>query len=69
MSVDANTGNKAKSSEITAADLYLLIDLFYLPYEHGNGGRALLDCFRWLKENSSQLNSSCQLFNDKVINI
>jgi len=56
---------KAKSSDITLADLYLLIDLFYLPYEHGDSSKALLEGFSWLRENSSQLNSGYQLFNDK----
>lgn len=64
----ADVGSKTRSSGITAADLYLLIDLFYLPYEHGTSGRALLECFRWLKENSNQLNPTCQLYNDKVRN-
>ena len=65
-SLEVDHESRAKSSEITSADLNLLIDLFYLPYEHGDNGRALLESFRWLKENAGQLNSGYQLFNDKV---
>ena len=58
--------NKGNISGITVPDLNLLIDLFYLPYEHGDSGKALLEAFRWLKDNSGQVNSNCQLYNDKV---
>ena len=58
--------NKGNTSGITVTDLNLLIDLFYLPYEHGDSGKALLEAFRWLKDNSGQVNSNCQLYNDKV---
>ena len=56
----------AKTSGVTVADLSLLVDLFYLPYEHGISGKALLDCFRWLRDNASQVNKKCQLFGEKV---
>lgn len=36
-------------------DLYLLCDLFYLPFEHGNRGFKLLNEFNWLKANASVL--------------
>ncbi|XP_065057024.1 protein O-GlcNAcase-like [Rhopilema esculentum] len=55
----------AKTSGVTVADLSLLVDLFYLPYEHGISGKALLDCFRWLRDNAGQVNKNCQLFGEK----
>lgn len=36
-------------------DLYLLCDLFYLPFEHGNRGFKLLNEFNWLKANAHVL--------------
>lgn len=43
-------------------DLYLLCDLFYLPFEHGNRGLKLLNEFNWLKANANVL-----LGNDKAV--
>lgn len=40
---------------ITVEDLYLLCDLFYLPFEHGSRGFKLLNEFNWLKANASVL--------------
>ncbi len=65
MVVDDN--NLDKSSQITSEDLHLLVDFFFLPYEHGERGKALLEEFKWLKENSHQAHSHSQLFSDKVI--
>lgn len=36
-------------------DLYLLCDLFYLPFEHGTRGSKLLNEFNWLKANARVL--------------
>lgn len=38
--------------EITADDLLLLCDLFYLPFEHGSKALRLLNEFHWLKMNA-----------------
>nr|CAG4638272.1 EOG090X01OH [Cyclestheria hislopi] len=35
--------------QLTMEDLYLLSDLFYLPFEHGPQGMQLLQEFSWLK--------------------
>ena len=40
---------------ITADDLSLLCDLFYLPFEHGNRALQLLNEFNWLKSNATVL--------------
>ncbi|KAH8281080.1 hypothetical protein KR054_010184 [Drosophila jambulina] len=40
-------------SRITAEDLGLLCDLFYLPFEHGSRGLKLLSEFNWLKGNAN----------------
>ncbi|KAK2709925.1 protein O-GlcNAcase-like isoform X3 [Artemia franciscana] len=42
--------------EITVEDIFLLCDLFYLPFEHGTEGLKLLQEFSWLKQNSHLLN-------------
>ncbi|XP_035702266.1 protein O-GlcNAcase isoform X2 [Folsomia candida] len=39
--------------ELTAEDLHLLCDLFYLPYEHGTQGLQIMHEFQWLKTNSN----------------
>lgn len=42
----------SKDKDLTAADLTLLCDLFYLPFEHGGSGIQLLQEFHWLKTNA-----------------
>lgn len=37
---------------MTAEDLLLLCDLFYLPFEHGPQGVQYLTEFNWLKSNA-----------------
>lgn len=39
-------------AKMTVDDLYLLCDLFYLPFEHGSRGFKLLNEFNWLKANA-----------------
>ncbi|XP_068120926.1 protein O-GlcNAcase [Hyperolius riggenbachi] len=40
-------------------DLHLLVDLFYLPYEHGPKGIQMLKEFQWLRANSSVVSVNC----------
>ena len=40
-----------EDSKLTVEDVSLLIDLFYLPFEHGAQGMQLLNEFQWLKSN------------------
>jgi len=42
-------------NKITLEDVTLLVDLFYLPFEHGPQGIWLLNEFHWLKNNSHVL--------------
>lgn len=51
------TDDEEKPSDqvINTDDLYLLCDLFYLPFEHGSRGSKLLNEFNWLKANASVL--------------
>lgn len=53
-SADMNEDFEKTSNEkaITVEDLYLLCDLFYLPFEHGSRGLQLLNEFNWLKMNA-----------------
>lgn len=46
---------RPNEENITVEDLYLLCDLFYLPFEHGNRGFKLLNEFNWLKANANVL--------------
>lgn len=58
-------GQHNNTPNISMADLYLLTDLFYLPYEHGKSGNSFLSEFKWLNENCQQANGDAQLFKDK----
>lgn len=39
---------ESEVNSLTADDLVLLCDLFYLPFEHGSRGLRLLHDFHWL---------------------
>lgn len=52
------TAPSAASSSITAADISLMCDLFYLPFEHGSRALRLLNEFNWLKSNAAVLVNS-----------
>ena len=41
-----------KKSDVTKRDLELLIDLFFLPYEHGEQAKHLIAEFKWLQANA-----------------
>ncbi|XP_018023527.1 protein O-GlcNAcase isoform X2 [Hyalella azteca] len=41
-----------QDNPLTLDDLHLLVDLFYLPFEHGRKGVSLMTEFNWLKSNS-----------------
>lgn len=43
---------KGPYSPLTTEDLLLLVDLFYLPYTHGNKAKQILSEFKWLKNNA-----------------
>uniref|UniRef100_A0A8D8F4P9 protein O-GlcNAcase n=1 Tax=Culex pipiens TaxID=7175 RepID=A0A8D8F4P9_CULPI len=45
----------AHEKELTCADIMLLCDLFYLPFEHGSKALQLLAEFHWLKINAQVL--------------
>lgn len=40
---------------ITVDDLFLLCDLFYLPFEHGSRSLQIINEFYWLKSNATVL--------------
>ena len=49
---DSSISSPKSDSHIpTLEDLRLLVDLFYLPFEHGKHAEQLLDTFHWLKAN------------------
>lgn len=47
----SETDYEVKSNMLTYEDLSLLVDLFYLPFEHGSQGVQILHEFHWLKSN------------------
>lgn len=47
--------DKDVDQEITADDIALMCDLFYLPFEHGGKALLLLNEFYWLKTNANIL--------------
>lgn len=47
-----------EDKDITNEDLYLLCDLFYLPFEHGSRALQLINEFYWLKTNATVLVNS-----------
>lgn len=47
-----------ENKEITADDLFLLCDLFYLPFEHGSRSLQIINEFYWLKSNATVLVNS-----------
>ncbi|CAG2107887.1 unnamed protein product, partial [Medioppia subpectinata] len=40
-----------RCNQLTVEDISLLVDLFYLPFEHGGQGLQFLNEFHWLKAN------------------
>ncbi|XP_076367728.1 O-GlcNAcase isoform X1 [Tachypleus tridentatus] len=47
--------SEALSKQLTLDDISLLVDLFYLPFEHGSQGLHLLQEFHWLKTNGHKI--------------
>lgn len=50
--------HRTDEKDITVEDLYLLCDLFYLPFEHGSRSIQIINEFYWLKSNASVLVNS-----------
>ncbi|XP_072433853.1 protein O-GlcNAcase isoform X2 [Chiloscyllium punctatum] len=46
---------------LTLANLQLMVDLFYLPYEHGEETAGLLREFHWLKANSDFVSANAKM--------
>lgn len=49
--------SEVEENRLTYDDVALLVDLFYLPFEHGAQGMQLLNEFQWLKCNSHLISS------------
>ena len=43
---------KPATTPLNADDLLLLVDLFYLPYNHGQKAKQIITDFKWLKFNA-----------------
>lgn len=57
--------SEVEENRLTFDDVALLVDLFYLPFEHGPQGMQMLNEFQWLKCNSHLISSSSNLCNRK----
>ena len=44
--------DKPAMTPLSADDLLLLVDLFYLPYNHGQKAKQIIADFKWLKFNA-----------------
>lgn len=49
--IQSEMDEETKSNMLTFEDIALLVDLFYLPFEHGSQGIQILQEFHWLKTN------------------
>ncbi|XP_052744973.1 protein O-GlcNAcase isoform X3 [Bicyclus anynana] len=52
---EAVEGTSLDSDALTADDLLLLCDLFYLPFEHGSRGLRMMHDFHWLTTHASSI--------------
>lgn len=43
---------KPAPTPLSTDDLLLLVDLFYLPYNHGQQAKQIVSDFKWLKFNA-----------------
>lgn len=43
---------KPAMTPLSVEDLLLLVDLFYLPYNHGQKAKQIISDFKWLKFNA-----------------
>lgn len=50
------------------ADLQLMCELFYLPFEHGPRANYLIDEFLWLRNNASVVRQSHECLTAKLVN-
>eukprot|EP00061_Rhincodon_typus_P003941 g21351.t1 len=55
-----------QTGTLTLANLRLMVDLFYLPYEHGEETAGLLREFHWLKTNSDFVSANAKMELKKV---
>lgn len=55
VSSGAPSNDQSSLSLISFENLSLLVDLFYLPFEHGSYGYTLLRDIKWLRDNSGVL--------------
>ncbi|XP_038065736.1 protein O-GlcNAcase-like isoform X2 [Patiria miniata] len=52
---DKRTKKLAATEKITVEDVLLLVELFYLPYEHGSRAVKMLEEIHWLKTNAHHI--------------
>lgn len=62
---DESPEKKARQSMLAVDDVLLLCELHYLPYEHGERGRQLLEQFKWLQINAADYHQPIE--KEKVI--
>ncbi|XP_041371217.1 protein O-GlcNAcase-like isoform X1 [Gigantopelta aegis] len=52
---------------LTREDIHLLVDLFYLPFEHGSRGVEMLQDFSWLRSNAPCIHTSKTRKQDQMV--
>ena len=59
--------NKKKENDanVTKEDLMLMVDLFFLPYEHGSKAKHLVSEFKWIQANAPPIETNKQ--NEKLV--
>jgi protein O-GlcNAcase/histone acetyltransferase len=69
MQTDVLNSSDTNDNKLTIEDISLLVDLFYLPFEHGTQGEWLLNEFQWLKTNNHLVSKekSVNENNDEVV--
>lgn len=60
-------GKKDSNSNVTKEDLFLMIDLFFLPYEHGELAKHLVSEFKWIQTNAPPIESNKEQY--KIVSL
>lgn len=64
-SEDSISNTCQESSKITVSDLNLLVNMFFLPYEHGPWAVKMLRLIKWLRCHSFLISRKNRLFSRK----
>ena len=60
-------GSDSCECRLTREDVHLLVDLFYMPFEHGSRGVEMLQDFIWLRTNAPCIHKSKTRKQDQMV--